>query len=113
MTPRTKAAAARRVASMLAFAAISASVATGCGGGSSHPLSKAQYERQVTKIQQQVFAKVNPATIMASARGGDPTEGLLAVQEASKREAADLAHITPPSEIAKPHRRLVTAIRSY
>jgi hypothetical protein len=104
---------ARRLAPSLTLAVLAAFAHTGCGGTTGHPLSKTQYERAVAKVQQRVFAQVSPATIMVSARGGDPTEGLRAVQDASRTEAKDLADITPPADIAQPHRRLVAAIRSY
>jgi hypothetical protein len=103
----------RRSAFRVALALIAAA-ASGCGGtGSSHPLSKAQYEHKVQRIQQDVFAKVNPATILLGARGGDPTAGLRAVQEASAKEADELGRITPPAEIAQAHKSLVTALRRY
>lgn len=102
----------RGVAFLIALALIVA--ACGCGGsGNSHPLSKSQYEHKVQQIQQEVFAKVNPATILLGAKGGDPTTGLRAVQEASAKEADELGRITPPAEIAQVHRSLVNALRRY
>ena len=95
--------------------------ASGCGGngsgqrtnGSTRPVSKAQYEHKVQQIQQDVFAKVNPATILLGARGGDASEGLRAVQKASVKEAEELGGIAAPPEIARAHRSLVTALRRY
>jgi hypothetical protein len=87
--------------------------ASGCGGGSSRPLSKSQYERKVQQIQQDVFAKINPATVIVSSRGGDATRGLEAVQHAIEDEARQLGQLTPPADIAKLHRRLVAAMRHY
>jgi hypothetical protein len=110
----------RRVPHLLsrgtAFAMAVVLIAAGCGDGahsSSRRLSKTQYEHKVQQIQQEVFAKVNPATVLLGARGGDPGPGLRAVQEASAKEADELDRLRPPAEIAQPHRSLVRAIRRY
>jgi hypothetical protein len=99
-----------------AFATGVVLIAAGCGDGansSSRRLSKTQYEHKVQQIQQEVFAKVNPATVLLGARGGDPGPGLRAVQVASAKEADELDRLRPPAEIAHPHRSLVMAIRRY
>jgi hypothetical protein len=87
--------------------------AAGCGGGSSRPLSKSQYEHKVQQIQQDAFAKVNPATIIVSSRGGDVTRSLEAVESAIEDEARELGQIRPPAGIAKLHNKLVSAVRRY
>ena len=105
----------RLLSQALAFPiALALTAAPGCGGnGSSQPVSKARYEQKVQRIQEDVFAKVNPATLLLGARGGDPTQGLRAVQEASAKEAEELGRIRPPGEIAEAHRSLVAALRRY
>jgi hypothetical protein len=103
----------RRLAFPIALALIAAAI-SGCGGnGSNQRVSKAQYEQKVQQIQQEVFARVNPATLLLGARGGDPTQGLRAVQDAAVKEAEELGRLSPPAEIASDHRRLVAALRRY
>ena len=100
---------------------VAGAVATaGCGTRHSganlaphHPLAKARYERKVKAIEDQVFAKVNPATIMASAQAKDAARSLKLVQEATETEARELSRVTPPAGIATAHAALVAALRRY
>jgi hypothetical protein len=86
----------------------------GCGGGEqAQPSSKPAYERKVQAIQQQVFAKVNPATILASAQASDTARALSVVVQATDDEARELEDIVPPAEIAAAHQRLIGGMKQY
>jgi hypothetical protein len=109
----------RRLACALCAAAV-LPTAGACGGSSGQtattagrPVSKSQYERKVTDIQQAAFAKANPATILGSSASGNPATGIAVVQRVTASEADELGRIAPPADIAGPHGRLVDAIRAY
>jgi hypothetical protein len=111
---------ARRRFLCVLCATMAAPIAGACGGKSAQqattsaqPVSKSQYERKVTDIQQAAFAKANPATILGSSASGNPATGIAVVQRVTASEADELSRIPPPADIAGPHGRLVDAIRAY
>jgi hypothetical protein len=87
-----------------------ATLAAGCGGGSSGRLSKAQYEQRI-----QADGKAVQDAASAIKSGGSSLAAIAVkvagAEKATKAAAADLAGVKPPADIEDDNTKIVAALR--
>jgi hypothetical protein len=96
----------------IAAVAVLALAAAGCGGGGGEPLSKADYEQQLTEIgtslDQSSQALGDAFQAQDISKAGDQ---IAAMQTDIRKLADQLDDITPPEDVADPHQDLIDGLR--
>jgi hypothetical protein len=102
----------RRVIALLALASAVMLVAGGCGGGGgSEPLSKADYEKQMSAIGQDLTTALNTLGTATSAKGAATS---LTKLQGDLNDAADkMEAITPPEQVETEHQQLADGVREF
>lgn len=98
----------RAIAALLVLVVVLAGC--GGGGGGSKPLKGAAYVHRVNAIADQLDGIASNLTT-AFEDSGSPATALVSARSALRRAARQLAAITPPPEIKRPHQRLVAAVK--
>jgi hypothetical protein len=86
-------------------------VLAGCGGGggkSSKPLTKAEYQAKLEQIAKDVRAQLKTS---ASGSKTPSKKDLAEARKVLDIFADELEKVTPPTEVAQAHRRLIDAMR--
>jgi hypothetical protein len=99
------------VIALLALAAAAMLVASGCGGGGSKALTKAEYEKQMRVIGENLSKSLNTLGTATSAKAA--ATALEKVQAEMKKGAADMEAIKPPEEIETQHAQLVAGVEKF
>jgi len=102
----------RRLIGLLALGGLLAVMASGCGGGSSKPLDKAAYEKQMRAVGADLTKSLNALT----ASTGSATKAaaaLVALQTHLRTAEKELGSITPPVNVKTQHADLVTALGEF
>jgi hypothetical protein len=103
----------RRVIALLALAGAVALVASGCGGGGggNEPLTKADYEQQMSAIGKSLTDSLNSLGTATSAAAAATVMKKL---QAELEDAADKMNaITPPERVKTEHGQLVEGVRQF
>jgi hypothetical protein len=102
----------RRVIAVLALAGAVVLSAAGCGGGGSdEPLTKAEYERQMSTIGKSLTDSLNS---LGSATSADAAATQLTKLQGELEDAADeMDAITPPERVQAEHAQLVDGVREF
>jgi ABC-type glycerol-3-phosphate transport system substrate-binding protein len=101
----------RRVIALLALAGAVALVVAGCGGGGSKPLSKAEYEQQMTAIGQSLTNSLNSLSTSTSATNA--ATALKQLQTDLAKAAGEMNAITPPDNVKTEHENLATSLQEF
>jgi hypothetical protein len=101
----------RRVIALFALAGAVALVAAGCGGGGSKPLSKADYEQQMSAIGKSLTNSLNSLGTATSA--SKAATALKNLQTELEDAAGQMDAITPPDDVKTEHADLANGVREF
>ncbi len=101
----------KRVIALLALAGAVVIVAAGCGGGGSEPLSKAEYEKQMGVIGQNLTNSLNTLASVTSA--ANAATSLKKLQGDLTSAADEMEAITPPDKVKTEHEQLASGVREF
>ena len=103
----------RRAFGIVLLGGMLALLAAGCGGGGGpKPLDKADYVKQMQAIGRNLSTSLN--ALSASSSTPKKAAAALTKVQGQLNDAADkIDSITPPTDIAKPHKQLADAVREF
>jgi hypothetical protein len=101
---------ARSGLGMLALLGATALLVAGCGS-KAKPLSKAQYNTQMTAVGRSLSTSINGLSSVTTAQAGAT---VMTRVQADLRDAVEkLKKITPPDDVKDAHKRLITAVGDF
>ena len=101
---------ARSGLGMLALLGAMALLVAGCGS-KAKPLSKAQYNTQMTAVGRSLSTSINGLSSVTTAKAGATV--MTRVQTDLRTAVEKLKKITPPDDVKDAHKRLITAVSDF